>query len=112
MSQKVSNKIAQKEDVLVYSAKTKHLFSKEEMKLFELAEQGKLHSVKFWKIKTEWAIKETRKQFNENPGQSTKSIIVKILEALPEEMPTDKLLHFVSLTINEWRKLHQTETIT
>jgi heterodisulfide reductase subunit A-like polyferredoxin len=97
-------------DVIEYCEENKHLFTDEEIRFFELAAQGKIHSSKFWRRKSEAVIDLTRKAFAENPEQGLKLVIVSILNTLPEHTPTDKLEQYISAIIQEWQALQAART--
>ncbi|MBK8565954.1 MAG: hypothetical protein IPN76_22090 [Saprospiraceae bacterium] len=92
-------------DVIVYCEENKHLFTEEEIRFFELAEQGKIHSSKFWRRKAEAVVDLTRKAFAENPEQGLKLVIVSVLNTLPEHTPSDKLEQYITAIIQEWQAL-------
>ncbi|MCC6723798.1 MAG: hypothetical protein IT258_04770 [Saprospiraceae bacterium] len=106
----VATKQVSKPDVIEYSEENKHLFSEEAIRFFELAKQGKLHSSKFWRRKSESVLDLTRKAFAENPEQGLKLVIVSILNTLPEHTPTDKLQEFIASIIQEWQSLQASRT--
>ena len=105
MKKEIDSDVMSEPDVLVYSPETKHLFSPETIHFFELAKQGKLHSSKFWRRKSEDVIKLTRQAFESNPEQGLKLVIVAILNTLPEHTPVDKLEQYLSAIIQEWQQL-------
>lgn len=94
-----------KADVIEYSEETKPLFSEDSIRFFELVKQGKIHSSKFWRRKSDDVLKLTQKAFEENPEQGLKHVIVAVLNTLPEHTPADKLELYISSIIQEWQKL-------
>ena len=91
--------------IIEYNEENKHLFSKEAIRFFELAKQGKLHSSKFWRRKSEDIIKLTRQAYEEKPEQGMCPVLVAILNTLPEHTPTDKLEQYIGTIIQEWQQL-------
>jgi len=98
------------ENIRIYTPETAHLFSPETVRIFELYAQGKIHSSKFWRRKSESVLDLTRKAFAENPEQGLKLVIVSILNTLPEHTPTDKLEQYIASIIQEWQSLQASRT--
>lgn len=89
----------------IYCEANKHLFTDEEIQFFERAAQGKIHSSKFWRRKTEMAVQQTRKAYAENPEQGLRIVVVNILNTLPEHTPAEQLQLFTNTITQEWQLL-------
>ena len=98
-------------NVRIYTPETKHLFSPETVRIFELWEQGKIHSSKFWRRKGEMVIEQTRKAFAENPAQGLRPVLVAILNTLPEHTPAEQMQAYTESIIQEWQQLQTAQTV-
>jgi len=104
-----------KNNIRVYSLKTKHLFSKEDQELFENFDKKMPKFSKYLKVQKESVIKKTNKIYAENSSLPLKIVIIQILSTLPDFLTGENLIKVVGYITKTWEACQtkaEKETVT
>jgi len=91
-------------DLVIYSDKTKHLFSKSDQKIFETFPNKMPTSVKYLDSQKSMVIKKTNKIYTENSSLPLKIVIIQILSTLPDFLTAENLLKVVGYITKTWEE--------
>lgn len=93
-----------KEELIIYSEATKHLFSKSDQKLFETLPYKMPTNAKYLESQKRLVIKGTKKIFKESPETPLKQVIIKKLAPMPDFLTAENLLKVVSYITKTWEE--------
>ena len=84
-----------KKDILVFSEKTKHLFSKEDIQLAESIKNRMPTSKKYLSTQKEAVISSVKKLYKKHPETPLKNVLIHILQTMPDFLTAENLLKVV-----------------
>ena len=89
-------------ELLIYSDKTKHLFSTSDQKMFETLPNKMPTGVKYLNSQKRMVINKTNKIFTENSNLPLRLVIIEILSTLPDFLTPENLLKVVGYITETW----------
>ena len=93
-----------REELIIYSEATKHLFSKSDQKLFETLPYKMPTNAKYLESQKRLVIKGTKKIFKEHPETPLKQVIIKKLAPMPDFLTAENLLKVVGYITQTWEE--------
>ncbi|MFK7979065.1 MAG: hypothetical protein AB8G86_03710 [Saprospiraceae bacterium] len=92
------------EELVTYSDKTKHLFSKSDQKFFETLPHKMPTSAKYLDSQKRMVIKKTKKIYVKDSSLPLKRVIIEMLSTLPDFLTAENLLKVVGYITKTWEE--------